>query len=418
MPKLNGGLVLVLICIMVAGFCLLAAAEASAQAGSGTEQGKGLKSAAIFVKGHHAYLLDAIVTDPTGTNTWLHILDIEDVKDIRECRCLYLRKARDVTDQGLIKYDITDPCDPESLSFGPVSCFIATDLYVNNDVAYASVDWTGVPVWDVSDSVEVDDWWNQPFGSPQGIHVRGPYAYIASEALSLWIREINTGTNYVVDTTCCSRDVYNAGFADSSASLTYEGATDCLRLWDTTDPEKATSVGSISRSGPVQQAVHITGKWVYRLGSQNKVEVYPFEYAAPDLHVTYTVPGLLHDIHIVHECYWPEWIARRYGQAHIFAVYKDTDTVALWIHSPSPKTQPVYSYKYGDVNNDGIVNIADIVCLINYTLLGHNGAVRNLDPADVNCDGEVNTYDIDYLMDYVWYSGPAPGADCDFYDDW
>lgn len=54
-------------------------------------------------------------------------------------------------------------------------------------------------------------------------------------------------------------------------------------------------------------------------------------------------------------------------------------------------------FTVGDVNGDGVVNIADVTALIDY-LLGSGGSV-NVDVADVNSDGAVNIADVTALID-------------------
>lgn len=56
----------------------------------------------------------------------------------------------------------------------------------------------------------------------------------------------------------------------------------------------------------------------------------------------------------------------------------------------------------GDVNNDGIVNIADVTSLIDYILSG-NGEEINLDAADVDGDGYINIADVTNLIDLILY---------------
>jgi hypothetical protein len=395
---------------------------------SGASQLKGTSAAAIFVKGHYAYLLDAYVTDPGGTNSWLHILDIEDDGDIEECARLGIRQGRGVfvagdsmyviTDGGLVKYDVTDPCDPDSLYFDQYRCFIGTDMYLTDDYAYVSIDPNSVEVWDISEGIDRQDPWSPPAGSPQGIHVRGPYAYIACESLNIWIRNIGTSTDYEVEAVGTSYDVYNVGLEDTNRAITYEAASSFIRAWDTTDPEDVSSLGQYNSSGPVCQSVHATGDWVYRLGDSYKVEVFPVEYDTPSRHTSYTAPGQLLDFHVVHEHYTRGLIDPVWGSAHVFGIYRDSDTVALWIYNPTGREQRVDGFEYGDVNKDGNINISDVLLLGYYVFQGYNGSVKDLDAADVNCDGEINSYDCDYLAEYLWSSGPAPGLDCDFYDDW
>ena len=56
----------------------------------------------------------------------------------------------------------------------------------------------------------------------------------------------------------------------------------------------------------------------------------------------------------------------------------------------------------GDVNNDGIVNIADVTELIDYLLHG-DASLINLLNADVDQDGEVKISDVTSLIDILLY---------------
>jgi len=66
-------------------------------------------------------------------------------------------------------------------------------------------------------------------------------------------------------------------------------------------------------------------------------------------------------------------------------------------------------YICGDLNDDGVVNLLDIVFLINYKY--KEGVVPDpMESADVNGDGSVNILDIVYLINFKYKDGPAP--DC------
>jgi len=294
------------------------------------------------------------------------------------------------------------------------NCLETTDMYVTGDKAYISMDAQGVLVFGVPDSSIGDEFeqWGSVNGytpSVQGIHVR-TCAYMACEGLNLWIR--CNGIDYIKDVTDWSRDVYNVGSTASTTNLTYEAADDYFRVWNTNDLNNIFLVASNNRGGPAYQVVHVTGDWVYRMGSGGQVEAYGVTYGLPNPKL-YTAAGSVYHIHEVHSCYWRGPAVPLYGKAHIYGVYENADTVAIWIYHPIPKVQPVKTYKYGDVNNDGIINISDVVAIINYTRI--NAMITNLDAADVDCDGEVNTYDAAYLTRYLFEYGPLPGADCDFY---
>ncbi len=64
----------------------------------------------------------------------------------------------------------------------------------------------------------------------------------------------------------------------------------------------------------------------------------------------------------------------------------------------------------GDVNNDGSINLADIIYLAG-TVNGGNGAIPFAHLSDVNADGAIDAGDINYLVDYYFNCGPCPMGD-------
>jgi hypothetical protein len=65
----------------------------------------------------------------------------------------------------------------------------------------------------------------------------------------------------------------------------------------------------------------------------------------------------------------------------------------------------------GYLNDDGIINIADVVFLINYLFIA--GSPPNpVQKGDANCDGVVNIADVVYLINYLFIGG-APPQECE-----
>jgi regulation of enolase protein 1 (concanavalin A-like superfamily) len=80
-------------------------------------------------------------------------------------------------------------------------------------------------------------------------------------------------------------------------------------------------------------------------------------------------------------------------------------------------------FEHGDINNDGSINIIDLMHLINWIFGGGPEPLPVIAAGDVNCDGgtdvpgqesyepgDVNVADITYLISYIFQGGPAPGC--------
>jgi len=61
----------------------------------------------------------------------------------------------------------------------------------------------------------------------------------------------------------------------------------------------------------------------------------------------------------------------------------------------------------GDVTEDGIVDISDIIFLINRFFYS-GSAPRLTRLGDVDCTESITLEDVIYIIDYVFHSGPAP----------
>ncbi len=65
-------------------------------------------------------------------------------------------------------------------------------------------------------------------------------------------------------------------------------------------------------------------------------------------------------------------------------------------------------YGRGDANNDGNINIADIVYLAAFVNGGPKGPIPFQSVGDVNADGSVTAADVTYLVNYYFFYGPCP----------
>jgi hypothetical protein len=66
-------------------------------------------------------------------------------------------------------------------------------------------------------------------------------------------------------------------------------------------------------------------------------------------------------------------------------------------------------YGRGDVNKDGIIDVADVMYLINYLFIGGSAP----DPmwlGDATCDDAVDVADVMYLINYLFIGGSAPSC--------
>jgi hypothetical protein len=65
----------------------------------------------------------------------------------------------------------------------------------------------------------------------------------------------------------------------------------------------------------------------------------------------------------------------------------------------------------GDVNNNGTINLVDIIYLNAHVFHGGNGPFPFEHLGDVNGDGNINIQDILYLVNWYFHGGPAPVGD-------
>ena len=62
----------------------------------------------------------------------------------------------------------------------------------------------------------------------------------------------------------------------------------------------------------------------------------------------------------------------------------------------------------GDVNEDGVVNVPDLVYMVNYIFKSGPDPLPMRTVGDVNCSGGLGGADIIYCVRYLYKSGPPP----------
>jgi len=69
----------------------------------------------------------------------------------------------------------------------------------------------------------------------------------------------------------------------------------------------------------------------------------------------------------------------------------------------------IFGLRAGDVNNNGAVEIGDVVTIISY-LYRQGQLPIPAEAADLNLSGQVDLGDAVYIIDYIFRGGPAPGG--------
>jgi len=93
------------------------------------------------------------------------------------------------------------------------------------------------------------------------------------------------------------------------------------------------------------------------------------------------------------------------GAYYVKVKAKDTyDRESGWSDSLS-----IVRYICGDCNDDGIIDVGDVVYIINYLYKGESGP-DPLQAGDANSNGMLELGDVVYLINYLYKSGPPPGC--------
>ena len=66
----------------------------------------------------------------------------------------------------------------------------------------------------------------------------------------------------------------------------------------------------------------------------------------------------------------------------------------------------------GDIQMDGVINIADVTYFVSYLFQGGNPPQPYLCIGDLNCDGAVNLPDLTYMVAFLFGGGVPPCEEC------
>ena len=91
----------------------------------------------------------------------------------------------------------------------------------------------------------------------------------------------------------------------------------------------------------------------------------------------------------------------------VFAIDLNSD---ISLNTDLPTSGPMDQFVRGDVDDSGVVDLADAIFVLSY-LFGGSSTPRCADAADVNNSGMINIADVIHLLSYLFVAGaPEPAA--------
>ncbi len=113
--------------------------------------------------------------------------------------------------------------------------------------------------------------------------------------------------------------------------------------------------------------------------------------------------------------YNPEWVSVDFMATNVMIngwIYHECVGTSLDLAFVITGHEGAPPAKCGDVNNDGVIDVGDVVYLINYLFKGGLAPVPLRCVGDVNNDDVVDIGDVVYLINYLFKSGIAPSPLC------
>jgi hypothetical protein len=121
-------------------------------------------------------------------------------------------------------------------------------------------------------------------------------------------------------------------------------------------------------------------------------------------------------VHIISYLAYPHWCV--VDNDSVVGIAPDTlfsENLVVVVQDPCHAADTlaffVVIYLCGDCNGDGVLDVADVVCEINYLFKG-GPPPQPYAVGDVNCDGVNDVADVVYLINYLFKGGPAPCLNC------
>ena len=261
---------------------------------------------------------------------------------------------------SLFIIDVTDPSSPETLATTwPDSPTRQADVYKKDHYAFWAdrildadlIERGRIVVFDISDPTAPDRIVTDTCleAAPSAIWIKGDYAYVAES-----------------------------------------GGERGLMIFDVSDPYDIDSVGCFTIPGGRPWNVCVKGDYAYVCAHMNPPAEYNRIYVLdisnptiPSLVAYHDTPGIPYDVFV--------------DDPYVLVA----DYTSLLIFEASFLDLP------GDVNQDGIVNIGDVVLLVNFLYKG-GPPPESMEMGDVNGDCVVNVGDVVYLVNYLYRQGPCP----------